>query len=162
MSKMQLAVKMADELGVSVSKASRFIDDVGVSKATSALDEAVAVGTKQIPSFKKVAVGGGALGAGALLWRQQDVDQARSLAQQSSNYSDALAKIIDSDLPPDVKKALLSDLASDGGATGSDGSGNGSGDGNGGNGLLPSDPTTLIILMIVLIFVLKFALEGDD
>lgn len=160
MSKIDLAVRMADELGVSVSKASRFVDDVGVSKATAALDEAAAVGSKSIPSFTKVAAGGGALGAGALLWRQQDVERAQSLAESSSNYTDALTKIIDSDLPPDVKKALLEDL---GDSTNTDSeSNNEENGGNGGNGILPSDPTTLIILMIVLIFVLKFALDGDD
>lgn len=159
MSKIDLAVRMADELGVSVSKASRFIDDVGVGKATSAIDDVAAVGSKSIPSFTKVAAGGGALGAGALLWRQQDVETARSLAQQSSNYREALTKIVDSDLPPDVKKALLSDLGDSATPSGGDDAGNKN---NGGNGLLPSDPQTLIVLMIVLIFALKFGLDGGD
>lgn len=162
MSKLTLASKLADEFGVSFSKASKFVDEVGVQTARQSLDDAAAFGSKAV----KLSLGGGAiLGGGALAWRQQDVARARAIAESQASYRDTISQIIESDLPPEVKANMAEQASGEGSSSGGDGSGGGGGGGGGGgpgNGLIPDDPQTLIILMIVLIFTLKFGLEGDD
>jgi hypothetical protein len=160
MSKLGLATRLADELGTSVAKASRFIDDVGARRAESLLDDASSRGSRQVSNWMKAGAGAGAVGGGALLWREQDVRRAEALANQQQSYSDALTALIDADLPPDIKRALAEDLAD------SSGGGGGGQPDDVGEGLLAgaigSDPATLIVLLIVLVFVLKFALAGGD
>lgn len=158
MSKIDLAVKLADEIGVSVEKASRFVDDVGATTARGVLDEAASAGSKTISKWAKPAtIGGTAIGGGALVWRQQDVAKARALAERQATYQETVADLMNSDLPPELKRKLLADA---GQAATSDG-GNGDG-GEGATSMLPDNPAALIILVIVMVFVLKFALDGGD
>jgi len=155
MSKLSLASSLADEFGVSFARASKFVDDVGAGAARSSLDDAASFGGRNV----KLALGGTAVaGGGALAWRQQDVATARSIAQQQQTYSDTVKSIMESDLPPELKQELLREASAN---TGSDNSGDQSG-GSGGSGLIPDDPQTLIILLIVLVFGMKFALDGDE
>lgn len=155
MGKISLATRMADELGVSVQKASRFIDDVGASKARQTLDEVAAQGSKTVAKWLKPAtLGAGAVGGGALVWRQQDVAHARALAEQQQNHADAVRDIIESDLPPDLKRQMLEDASNAASSGGDDG-------GDGPTSFIPDDPQTLIILIIVMAIVLKTTL-GDD
>lgn len=162
MGKLSLATRLADEIGVTVERASRFIDDVGPDEASRFLDEAAqGSDTRKLPSGwwkPTLAVGGtgAALGGGALLWRQQDVERARAIAEQGKNYQDTLEMVVKSDLPPDLKRKLARGAAS--AAPGGGGGGRGGGDG----GVIPDDPATLIVLVIVMAIVLKFALDGGD
>jgi hypothetical protein len=112
MSKFKLAKRLVDSTGVSFSKASRFIDDVGVSDANRLIDDTVQAGQDTVARWWKPAAGAGAIaGGGALAWRQQDVAVARSLAEREQSRSDAVKDLIDSDLPPELKKELLNQLA---------------------------------------------------
>lgn len=156
MGKISLATRLADELGVSVQKASRFVDDVGASRARQTVDEVAAQGSKTVAKWLRPAtIGAGAIGGGALVWRQQDVAQARALADQQQNYADAVRQVIESDLPPDLKRQMLEDASSAASTSGGDDGGSGPG------GIIPDDPQTLIILIIVMAIVLKTTL-GDD
>lgn len=160
MSKIKLATKLADDLGVTTSKASRLIDDIGASRAQSLADDLGSFGGSTI---KKWAAGGtlagGTVGGGALVWREQDVRKAKALAEQQQSYADTVAKIADSDLPPELKKQLVDDAT---GQAKNGGGGSDDGSDDGGDSPIPDNPQTLIILMIVMIFALKFGLEGDD
>ena len=150
MSKLTLATRLADELGVSIQNASQFVDDVGAPTARRALDEAVAAGSRTVSDWwKPVTAGGVLVGGGALAWRQQDLEQARAIAAQQQDYSSALASIMESDLSPEAKRELVVNLSerASGDATKSK------------PGLLGSDIQTTLILLVVLVFVLKFGLE---
>lgn len=154
MSKLTLATKLADELGVSIQKASQFVDDVGAATARKALDEALAAGSRTVTDWwKPVTAGGVVVGGGALAWRQQDLEQARTIAAQQQDYSSALAAIMESDLSPEAKRELVVNLSERGPGNQSDSQ----------PGLLGGDVQTTIILLVVLVFVLKFGLEevGD-
>lgn len=155
-----LAVKLSDEFAVTAEKASRFVDDVGPKKAQQILDDLGSSGSRTLSGdwWKPVAATG-AVGGGALAWRQQDVAKARALAERGQNYEDAMKHIVESDLPADLKRAMVEGAmgAANAGAGNSGGS---SKDKSG--GLIPDDPATLIVLVIVMALVLKFALEGDD
>ncbi|MDX1746810.1 MAG: hypothetical protein R3324_12795, partial [Halobacteriales archaeon] len=85
----------------------------------------------------------------ALAWRQQDLEQARAIASQQQDYSSALAAIMESDLSPEAKRELVVNLSERS-------SGN---QDNSRSGLLGGDVQTTIILLVVLVFVLKFGLE---
>lgn len=153
MGKISLATRLADEAGVSVQKARRFVDDVGAGKARQAADELATQGSRTIRSWAvPVGAAGGIVGGGALAWRQQDVAQARALAERSQSYEDAVGKLIESDLSPEAKRDML-DSASNAAGASSDAGGD---DG----GIVPDDPQTLIILVIVMAIVLKTALGG--
>jgi len=162
MGKLTLATRLADDLGTSVAEASRFVDDVGASRARGLIDEASGGG--RVSNWWKAGAGGTAIGGGALAWREQDVRRAEAMASQQQSYGDALTTLVEADLPPDVKQSLAASLAEQG--AGSAGGGSSGGDGGDSQpddgGLVPDDPQTLIILVIVLVFVLKFALEGGD
>lgn len=159
MGKLTLASKLADELGKSTGEAMRFVDDVGVSAARNTLDEAASAGSRTVEKWGKRVLGIGAVGGGgALAWRQQDLSQAKQIASQQQDYSEAVKAIMDSDLPPEKKRELIEQLNKDAPASGQnkdDG-----GDDGGDNPF--KDAQTTIILVIVMIFVLKFALGGDD
>lgn len=161
MSKLEVAMRLADETGVSLSKAQKFIDDVGLDAARGLADDAVEVGGKTLSSgWWKAGAATGVVGGGALAWRQQDLAQAEAIASQAGSYNSALSKIMDSDLSPKAKRELALTLTDT--SPGAGGSSGGSGGSSGAGGLLPGDAQTTIILLIVLIFGLKFALDGGD
>jgi hypothetical protein len=167
MGKLTLAGKLADELAVSTGKAKRAVDDLGADNVRRLLDDVQQNGSSRLPSgWRKgvLATGAvsGAAGGGALAWRQQDVWQAQAAAREaqartarSENYAEAMKWIVESDLPADLKRQFAK-----GASATANSPNNGSGDNSGDGGLVPDDPQTLIILIIVLALVLKYALES--
>jgi hypothetical protein len=163
MGKLTLASKLADELAVSTGKAKRAVDDLGADNVRRLLDDVQQNGSSRLPSgWRKgvlaTAAVSGTAGGGALAWRQQDVWQAEAAARESEaragrseNYAEAMKWIVESDLPADMKRQFARGAS----ATARSPSSNGE-DG----GVLPDDPVTLIILLIVLALVLKYALES--
>lgn len=163
MSKLSVAMRLADETGVSLSKAQKFIDDVGLDAARKAADDAAELGSKTLSSgWWKPTAGGVLVGGGALAWRQQELEQAKAIASQQQSYSGALAAVMDSDLSPKAKRELADSLVNNSPASSDGSGGSGGSGGNGGGSLLGGDMQTTIILVIVMVFVLKFALDGGD
>lgn len=159
MGRLSAATRLADEFGTSIDNAQRFIGDVGPDVADDLVQKSGQVADDTLSSWRRplaLAGGTGVVAGGAgLAYRQQDVSQARAIAEQSASYSDAVQSIIESDMSPDAKQAAIEDLNNNAGTDDED-------DEDDGGDLLPENPQTLIIMMIVLVFVLKFALEGDD
>jgi len=156
MSKLSIATRLADELGVGLNKAKRFVEDVGGDRASQVADELGSSGSRSIGDFVRpstLAVGG--IGGGALLWRQQDVETARALAEQSSSYNDAVRSIVESDLPPELKKELIND-ATNAAENRNDGGGGPSVD------LLDGGPMKMILLIVIVSVVLREAIGGGE
>ena len=174
MAALKLAVKLADEFGVSVAKARRLIDDVGVDSAQRTLDDAAQVGNKTVSGdwWKAGAIGAtgaGAVGGGVLLFNEQeklkakyDAEASESKAEEDKSYNETVRQILEDDeLTPKQKEALIA--AATAAAKSNNSSGGDGGDDDGGGGIFGDvNPTTLIVMMIVLIFALKFGLESDD
>jgi len=157
--------RLADELGVAASRARKYVDEMGDDVAARVAKDAARAGDEGISNWTKAGVGAGAIGGGALYWREQDVRTARALADQQQSFNDAIKHVMESDLPGDVKRELVleaGDAATGGGDGDGGGGGSGGGGDGGGGGLIPQDPQTLIVLVIVMALVLKFALDGGD
>ena len=163
MSKLSLAAKLADETGVALTKAKKFVDDVGTKTASRSLDEMTQAGSRTISDWWKPALAtGGLVGGGALVWRQQDLQEAEAIASQQQGYSDAWQALMDSGLSPEAKKELAVRLIEQSPASNDNsGSGGGGGDSSDDGGLLPDDPATIVILVIVLVMVLRYSLGGS-
>jgi len=164
MSKITLAARMADELGTSTAKAARFIDDIGRDEAAALVDDAASKSDELLPSgwAKPAAAVGGtgaAVGGGALVYREQDVRRAEALADQRQAYGEAMKNIIEADLPADLKRQLAQGAARTS-AKNSDQFGPDAGNEDG--GIIPDDPQTLIVLIIIMALVLKYALENEN
>lgn len=156
MSKLSVATRLADEAGVSFSKAQKYIDDVGLDNATRALDEAATGASKTVNKwFKRTAVTGGIATGGALAWRQQDINKAQEIAQQEQSQTDALAEIMDSDLPPEAKRELTQQLLDQRDSNESDGEGFDLDD------MIPDMGGMQVTLGLVVILVLMFQFGGD-
>lgn len=149
MSKLTLAKKLVDQTGVSFSKATRFIDDLGASNARRVIDDTVEAGQDTVSKWWKPAAGAGAIiGGGALAWRQQDVAVARAVAEREQTRTEALRDIIESDIDPELKEELLNRLSEDAGGDPGDDPGAGN----------PFDNLPWMIGgVIVLLFVLNYA-----
>lgn len=157
MSKTKIASKVASKFGVSASKARRFVDDVGSGRAAQAVDTAAKKGGKAASNYWKPAVAGGAVGGGALAWRQQDVAKARALADKNQSYNEAMQSIIESDLPPEMKQEMAEDAAK--AANGGGGDDGGLLDkipGLGGSGLQGT-----VIALVVILVILNRVMDGD-
>jgi hypothetical protein len=163
MGKFSLAARLADEAGTSLSKSKRFVEEVGAPKVERLLDDAAQSGSSTVEKWWKPALGAGAIGGGgALAWRQQELETARSIADQQQGYTEAVTSIMDSDLSPEKKRNLVDSLISNSPSSGSNtGGGGGAGGGDGGGGLLGNDIQTTIVLMVVLAFALRYTL-GDE
>lgn len=153
----RLAIRLADELGVTASKAARFVDDAGEATAKGLLDDVASKGGRTLPDgwWKPVAGAGGLTGAAggtALLWRQQDVWKAREAAEAADSYDETVRKIIESDLPGEIKLSLAQGAADQ--AAGAGGSGAEDDD-----GLLGQDTQTTLVLLIVAVIVLVYGLN---
>lgn len=160
MGKFSLASKLADELGKSTEEAMRFVDEVGAPRARSVLDEAASGASRTVSNWwKPAAATGGIVGGGALAWRQQDLEQARAIANQQQDYTSAVQGIMESDLPPERKQELIDQLNESAPASGTNP--NNQGGGGGGGGLLGGDMQTTLILLVVLAFAFRYTL-GDD
>lgn len=165
MGKATLARRLADEFGTSVSKARQFVTDAGPRRARALIggaDEA-AKGSKSFPW--KTAIAGGSLaglGGGALYWREQDIRRVEAMADEAENYNDAMQSIIESDLPPELKRAMA-DSAADVTTSG----------GNGGGGfdigdLIPVDISgitddigTMVIALVIVVLIMNALLEDS-
>ncbi|AGC65551.1 head protein [Haloarcula hispanica virus PH1] len=160
MGKFALASRLADELGTSVSKASRFVDEVGAPAARNTIDEAAQAGSRTVSKWWKPTAAVGTIGTGgALAWRQQDLSQARAIADQQQDYTAAVESIMDSDLPPERKREMVDALNQNAPASGENkNGGNDGGDG----GLLGGDLQTTLVLLIVVAFALRYTLGDDD
>lgn len=158
MGKLSLATKLADELGIAVSKAQRFVDDIGGSKAQRVVDDLGSVGSRTVGGYLKpatVLVGGA--GGGYLVWRQQNVATARALSEQASSYNDAIRSIAESDLPPEVKEALVDD-ATDAAESRTDND-----DGSSSSFLdqIFGDPLKMVFALVIAVVVLQYAMDGS-
>jgi hypothetical protein len=157
MGKLSIATKLSDELGIALTKARKFVDDIGGSKAQKALDELGSAGSRAVGDYLKpatVLVGGA--GGGYLVWRQQTVAQARALSEQASSYNDAVQAIAESDLPPDVKEALVDD------ATDAANRRNSNDDDGSSSSFLDqifNDPMKMVFALVIVVVVLQMALD---
>lgn len=170
MSKTTLAIQLADELGVSVSKALRFIDDVGYSRASRLVDEGARAGDEagglmaRLPDdwWKPTAAIGGVATGGLVGYRYLSLQQAEALADGAQADSDrattaenAVRTILDrDDLTPQQKRELIDRVL---GVMES----RTPGDDTPGGGLFGGDTQTLIVLLIVLALVFNYAMEDD-
>jgi hypothetical protein len=164
MGKLSLATRLADEIGSSTDEAMRFIDEVGMERARSVVDEAAESASKTVENWwRPTAIGGTLVGGGALAWRQQDLEQAQALANQQQDYTSAVQAIMESDLPPEKKQEMIDQLLNNAPASGGN-NGNGGDDGgdDGGGGLLGTDVQTTIVLLVVLAFAFRYTLGGDE
>lgn len=163
MSKISVAMRLADELGVSFSKASKYVDEIGATAATKATDAARS-GAKWSGDAGSLLKTGGLLAGGGtaayLVANEQEVRTAANDAERAAADADSAAStasavktILESELPGEVKRQMIENLTD---AANSDDENKDKG------GLLPDDPQTLIILLIVLVLVFKFAMDGDD
>mgnify|MGYP000362667689 CR=1 FL=1 len=157
MSKLAIASRLADELGASVNKAKKFVDDLGGDRSRQLVDDLGSGGSRSIGDFVTpgtLAVGG--IGGGALLWRQQDVATARALAEQSSSYNDAVKSIMESNLPPELKQEMVDDATQ---AAKDRRGGDGSGTTSFIDGIF-QDPIKMIFALVLMIVILQYALDG--
>lgn len=168
MSKYSLAVKLADELGTSVSKASRFIDDVGYTKASRLVDEgatlgddAGSLGSRLADDWWKPVVGGGAVIGGTVTgYKYLDAAKAREIANAAEAESegaatgrDAIRLILEDDsLTPEQRRELVEQYLKSQTPPGDPDK----------PGLLGGDVQTLVVLLIVLALVFNYAMDGDD
>jgi hypothetical protein len=161
MSKVSLALDLAKRFNdVSFSKASKFIDDVGVTRAEDALQSAQRTGDDALSSnWWKAGAATGVVGGGALAWRQQDLEEARAIAQQQQSASNSLASIMNSDLSPEAKRKLTSQLLEQMANQNNGGNGDNGGGGNPLADLLPDGMGGLqatLGLVIVLAILVQF------
>ncbi|MDZ7689242.1 MAG: hypothetical protein U5J64_11145 [Halobacteriales archaeon] len=149
-----------DETGGSVLRGSG--DDVGL-----------------VPQSKLGRVGAGVAGVGLGYQGLKTLGKARRLALQQAEirYSQSrsrrarFAKLLvrNEEFDSQEKARVISDLAGSGfvrsSISGTRGAGSGSNSGGsngGGGGLIPDDPVTIVIAVIVLVFVLKYALNDSN
>lgn len=165
MSKATIVTKLADELGVAAGKASRFVDDIGGDKARRLVDDLAQRGDEPARwlTNRRLAVGG-AVGGGALAWRQQDVAEAQAIAREKSSYKESIKKIIESDLPPKLKEAMAADASAAARPSGNGGDGGGGGGEDNGfiGNLIGGDPMVAILMIVVIVMVFRYALEGEQ
>lgn len=167
MSKYSLAVKLADELGTTISKASRFIDDVGYTKAARLVDEgatlgddAASLGSRLADDWWKPVVGGGAVIGGTVTgYKYLDAEKAKQIAQAAEAEAegtatgrDAIRLILEDDsLTPEQRRELVEQyLRSQTPPADPDAP-----------GLFGDDVQVLVVLLIVLALVFNFAMEDD-
>lgn len=162
MGKFALASKLADEIGTSVDEAMRFVDEVGAPAARRTADEAAEGAGKTVSNWWKPAAAGTSLvGGGALVWRQQDLEQAEAIASQQQDYSTAIQSIMESDLPPKRKREMLESLNQN-----SPASKDNKDDGDGGpfsdlfGGGIEGTLVKMVVVVMVVGFLLNYASSG--
>lgn len=155
MSKLAIASRLADEIGTTTAKAKKFVEEIGGDKASRLVDDLSSAGSRSVGAYATPAVlTGGTLGGGYLIWRQQDVEEAKALAEQSSSYNDAIQSIVESDLPPALKEELTDS------ATSAAKSRQGGGEGT--SSFLDQifgDPLKMVFALVIVIVVLQFVLQ---
>lgn len=167
MGKFSVASTIASKTGKSLEEAKKFVDDVGVNRAQRVADDLAGGASRTVSKWWKPALAGGGLaGGGALAWRQQDLEQARAIADQQRSYSGAVESIMNSDLPPEKKQELVENLTEESPASDSNKDDD---DDSGGwwkefTDALPDGVTGLqgqVIMIIVLLAVLRYTLGSD-
>ena len=166
MSKFTLAKAIASKTGTSITQAMRFVNDVGVTRARQALRSAEDGVTWKLPTTAGIATGG------TLWWRQQSVDRAEAeadeeeaKAEQEESAESVIRMIMNSDMDPEDKKALIDKMVGRNNDNGDDDDDSGSWlrdllglDGDGGLGLgdLQETVIMLIVVVVVVMFVLNY------
>lgn len=155
MSKLDIATRLADEIGTTTTRAKRFVEDIGGDRASQLADDLAGSGSRSVGDFVTPAVvAGGGIGGGYLVWRQQDVETAQALAEQASSYNDAVRSIAESNLPPDMKEELINQASEQA-------ENRNSGDGSGSNGFLDSifnDPIKMVFALVLMLAFLQYVL----
>lgn len=170
MSKLRVATRLADELGTSLSKAQRFVSDVGPTKAEDVLDGARGAARGGDDGFDlgtKLLAGGTVATGGGLAYRQQSVWAEQEDSAQTSDQVDGLKALLeDEELSAEDKRKLVEDYLDSLGDFGANGDDS---DDNGGGwppelpdfGDMFGNAQTILVLVIVAAIVLKFAMEDD-
>jgi hypothetical protein len=156
MGKLSIAQQLADEAGIALSKAKRFVEDVGGTRTQRVIDE-LQSGGDDLGRFinARTLTAGGGIAGGALLWRQQDVATARALAEEAQSYSEVVSSIAESDMPPEMKRQLIDDANEQRSQNRDD-------DGGGSNSFLDGlfqDPLKMVFALVIIIVVLQFVLS---
>lgn len=159
--KVSLALRLAEATGRSLAEAQRFVTNVGAKKADEAL-RAVENGISwKLPTLAGIGTGG------ALYWREQDLRQARAIAEKAesdANEEETALTMLElllseegQDLPADLQRKMLEGLANDGEEADEEDDDSGSGLPD----LLGLDGASIqqtVILLVVVLVVLNWAL----
>lgn len=171
-----IAIKLAKLAGVPVSKAVKLVDDIGVGPAKRLADDVaartgkvvddagnvVSTGTKSsggiVKSYwKPTAVVGLGTAGGFYAFREQDVRRMKEIAETKQSADDALASILDSDLPPEARQKLVEMYLDS-----RDRSGGKKDDNKKGGGLFGDSTTQLVVTLLVVAVVMNYALNGGN
>jgi len=163
----KIARELAERTGANIRDAAKFVDDVGRDQATRLISKADEGISWKLPATAGVGT------AGALAWRQQDVERAQAGARQAESQQLAARDLIeDSSLSPDQKAALLNQLLAD-----STPEGDSNGDDGGEDGFSPFDDledafselfggdglqgtiVRVIVLLVIILIVTNYASE---
>lgn len=155
MGKYSLVDDLAKALDTSTDKAARWVDDLGANRADEVAQTADEGGQVIGDWWKPVAATGGLAGGGALVWRQQDIQRAKAIADQQDDYSTTVEKILASDMTPARKRELIDQINSESPAAGSNKNNDGGGL-FGGGGIEQT-----LILIVVIGLVLRYTLGSD-
>jgi len=159
MGSISLAAKLADETGASLAKASKFVDDVSPTKARKVLDDLTSSGSKTLSSgWWKAGAATGVAGGGALAWRQQDIEEAKAIADSNQSQQSAIADIMDSDLSPEAKQQLVDQLLQQQTQPTNDDGGDG---GNPFDDLLPDMGGMQVTIGLIVVLALLITLGGE-
>ena len=165
MGKLKIAKELAEATGSKLDDAMRWVDDVGAARASKVASKASDSAGGLVKNWwKPTTVVGTIGGTGALAWRQQDVEQAKEIANAEQSYTSAFKSIMNSDLPPDKKQEMIENLNE---GSPSDGDAGDDGDDDdekawwekllGDAGGLE----TKVLMLIVLLAVLNYSLGAD-
>ena len=171
-----IAIKLAKLAGVPVSKAAKLVDDIGVGPAKrladdvaartekvvddagNVIDDGVRTGDSLVKSYwKPTAVVGLGTAGGFYAFREQDVRRMKEIAETEQSADDALASIIDSDLPPEARQKLVEMYLDS-----RDRSGGKKDDNKKGGGLFGDSTTQLVVTLLVVAVVLNSAHTGGN
>lgn len=170
---LSLAMRVAEAAGTSFAKASRFVSDVG--------PEAARTTVSAVENNRNILAGTGLLGVGGISWneyREQEVAKAKAAAEAAkaeASASDQLMRLVEEDdISPELRATLMAEIAenlkdpeeddeSDRPKDPNDSDGNGGfladllglGDGE---GSIAGQATTVVILLVVVVFVLNYGL----
>jgi hypothetical protein len=158
MGKISLAAKLADETGATLARATKFVDDISPSRARRVLDDLQSGGSSALSSnWFKAGAATGVVGGGALAWRQQDIDQARAIAQQNESQESAINDIMNSGLSPEAKQELVDQLLE-----AQNNNGGGGGGSNPLDGLLPDMGGMQVTIGLIVVLALFITLGGGE
>lgn len=100
MSKLRLAKEIADATGTSLSRAKRFVDDVGAPAAKRSVQTA-----KKQPWY--IPATAGVVGGSGIYLREQELRELEMQTERTETESEGIATLIESNLDPETKRRLL-------------------------------------------------------